>query len=332
MALLDVKNLRTVFMTRQGVLPAVDDVSFRIEAGETVALVGESGCGKSVTAASIMRLLPDPPGRTVGGQVLFEGNDLLALGDREMRQIRGARIGMIFQEPMTSLNPLLTIGDQISEAILEHEQASKPAALKRAKDLLDLVRIPDAARVLREYPHRLSGGMRQRAVIAMALSCNPTLLIADEPTTALDVTTQAQILELLDELKQRIGMAILLITHDLGVVAQAAQRVVIMYAGRVVEEASTMELFNTPLHPYTRGLLGSIPRPNQEADEQGRPPPLPEVPGLVPSLAALPPGCRFAPRCHLATPSCDMQDPAPISHASGRRLACLNVGQSGSAP
>ncbi len=330
MALLDVRNLRTVFMTRQGVLPAVDGVSFRIEAGETVALVGESGCGKSVTAASILRLLPDPPGRTVGGEVMFEGVDLLALGEREMRQVRGARIGMIFQEPMTSLNPLLTIGDQITEAILEHEPVTKAAALKRAGDLIDLVRIPDASRVLREYPHRLSGGMRQRAVIAMALSCNPALLIADEPTTALDVTTQAQILELLDDLKQRLGMAILLITHDLGVVAQAAQRVVIMYAGRVVEEAGVTELFEGPLHPYTRGLLGSIPRPDREVDEHGRPPPLPEIAGLVPSLAALPPGCRFAPRCHLATPSCDLQDPPAITLPSGRRLACINADQMGS--
>ena len=325
MALLEVRNLRTVFATRQGVLPAVDDVSFHIEPGETLALVGESGCGKSVTAASILRLVPDPPGRIVGGQILFEGRDLLALDDAQMRDIRGLRIAMIFQEPMTSLNPLLTIGDQITEVILRHESVSAAAANQRAIELLNLVRIPDAARMMREYPHRLSGGMRQRAMIAMALSCKPALLIADEPTTALDVTTQAQILELLDELKERLGMAVLLITHDLGVVAHSAQRVIIMYAGRVVEEATVTQLFERPMHPYTRGLLGSLPRPDREMEDDGRPPPLPEIPGMVPSLADLPPGCRFAPRCEAAVPACELTDPRLDLITAGRSVACLRA-------
>ena len=325
MALLEVRNLRTVFATRQGVLPAVDDVSFHIEPGETLALVGESGCGKSVTAASILRLVPDPPGRIVGGQILFEGRDLLALDDAQMRDIRGLRIAMIFQEPMTSLNPLLTIGDQITEVILRHESVSAAAASQRAIELLNLVRIPDAARMMREYPHRLSGGMRQRAMIAMALSCKPALLIADEPTTALDVTTQAQILELLDELKERLGMAVLLITHDLGVVAHSAQRVIIMYAGRVVEEATVTQLFERPMHPYTRGLLGSLPRPDREMEDDGRPPPLPEIPGMVPSLADLPPGCRFAPRCEAAVPACELTDPRLDLITAGRSVACLRA-------
>ena len=325
MSLLQVRDLRTVFVTKQGVLPAVDGVSFDIAPGETVALVGESGCGKSVTAASILRLIPSPPGKIAGGQVLFEGRDLLALDDRQMRAIRGGRIAMIFQEPMTSLNPLLTIGEQVMEAILEHEPVSKAAALERAVELMSLVRIADPRRVLRDYPHRLSGGMRQRAMIAMALACSPALLIADEPTTALDVTTQAQILELLDELKARLGMAILLITHDLGVVAQTAQRVVIMYAGKVVEEARVEDLFHRPAHPYTRGLLGSLPRPDHEIDLTGRPPPLPEIPGLVPSLASLPPGCRFAPRCRDALDMCHASEPAMESLAGNRRAACLRL-------
>ena len=299
MALLEVRNLRTVFATRQGVLPAVDDVSFHIEPGETLALVGESGCGKSVTAASILRLVPDPPGRIVG-----------------------LRLAMIVQEPMTSLNPLLTIGDQITEVILRHEPVSAATANQRAIELLNLVRIPDATRMMREYPHRLSGGMRQRAMIAMALSCKPALLIADEPTTALDVTTQAQILELLDELKERLGMAVLLITHDLGVVAHSAQRVIIMYAGRVVEEATVTQLFERPMHPYTRGLLGSLPRPDREMEDDGRPPPLPEIPGMVPSLADLPPGCRFAPRCASAVPACELTDPRLDLVTPGRSVAC----------
>ena len=325
MALLEVRDLSTHFYTRDGVLPAVDHVSFHIDPGETLALVGESGCGKSVTAASILRLVPDPPGRIVGGQILLEGRDLLSLSITQMQALRGHRIGMIFQEPMTSLNPVFTIGDQITEVIREHEVISRAGAQKRAIDLLNLVRIPDPSRQMREYPHRLSGGMRQRVMIAIALACDPQLLIADEPTTALDVTTQAQILELLDDLKQRIGMAVLLITHDLGVVAQTAQRVIVMYAGRVVEEASVEKLFNDPLHPYTRGLINSLPRPDMEVDASGRPPPLSEIAGTVPSLAALPMGCRFAPRCIYALDACRLQDVRFESFPDGRLAACLRI-------
>ncbi len=304
MPLLDVDDLSTHFFTRQGRLPAVDRVSFHIDSKETLALVGESGCGKSVTAASILRLVPDPPGRIVGGKIVFEGRDLLTLSAQEMRALRGNRIGMIFQDPMTSLNPVLTIGDQITEAIRAHQAMSRAGAERRALDLLELVRIPDPHRQIHQYPHRLSGGMRQRVVMAMALACDPVLLIADEPTTALDVTTQAQILELLEELKQRLGMAILLITHDLGIVAQSAQRVIVMYAGRVVEEASVEQLFTNALHPYTRGLLSSLPHPELAVDEPGGPPPLKEIAGIVPSLAALPAGCHFAPRCAYAETAC----------------------------
>jgi peptide/nickel transport system ATP-binding protein len=324
--LLDVRDLVTHFFTRQGRLPAVDGVSFAIEAGETVALVGESGCGKSVTAASILRLVPDPPGRIVGGEIRFEGRNLLKLPADEMRALRGNRIGMVFQEPMTSLNPVFTIGDQIAEVIREHQKLSRAAAYARVADLLNLVRIPDPHRLIRDYPHRLSGGMRQRAMIAMAIACEPALLIADEPTTALDVTTQAQILELLDDLKQRLGMAMLLITHDLGVVAQTAQRVLIMYAGRVVEEASVNDLFDEPLHPYTRGLLQSLPRPNAEVDAAGRPRPLLEIPGTVPALAALPAGCRFAPRCPYALDTCRQGDLPLRAFSGGRATACVRAG------
>jgi peptide/nickel transport system ATP-binding protein len=324
--LLDVRDLATHFFTRKGRLPAVDGVSFAIEAGETLALVGESGCGKSVTAASILRLVPDPPGRIVGGEIWFEGRDLRKLPADDMRALRGNRIGMVFQEPMTSLNPVFTIGDQIAEVIREHQKLSRAAAYARVADLLSLVRIPDPHRLIREYPHRLSGGMRQRAMIAMAIACEPALLIADEPTTALDVTTQAQILELLDDLKQRLGMAMLLITHDLGVVAQTAQRVLIMYAGRVVEEACVEDLFDAPLHPYTRGLLQSLPRPNAEVDAAGRPRPLLEISGTVPSLAALPIGCRFAPRCPYVLDACRRGD-LPLKTFPGRRAAaCIRAG------
>jgi peptide/nickel transport system ATP-binding protein len=324
--LLDVRELSTYFFTRQGRLPAVDRVSFHIEPKETLALVGESGCGKSVTAASILRLVPDPPGRIVGGQILFEGRDLLALSMDEMRAVRGNRIGMIFQDPMTSLNPVFTVGDQITETIREHRGVSRAGALKRALELLELVRIPDPHRQIGEYPHRLSGGMRQRVMIAMALACDPVLLIADEPTTALDVTTQAQILELLDELKQRLGMAILLITHDLGVVAETAQRVTVMYAGRVVEEGTVEQLFTNALHPYTRGLLDSLPRPDMEVDEAGRPPPLSEIAGMVPPLAALPAGCHFAPRCAHARPICRDAD-VRLQAVADRSVACVRTGE-----
>ncbi|HWG06186.1 MAG TPA: ABC transporter ATP-binding protein [Beijerinckiaceae bacterium] len=325
MPLLEVCDLSTHFFTRAGRLPAVDRVSFHIEPKETLALVGESGCGKSVTAASILRLVPDPPGRIVGGRIVFEGRDLLGLPMSEMRTLRGNRIGMIFQDPMTSLNPVFPIGDQIIEVIREHRAISRANAEKCALDLLDLVRIPDPRRQIGEYPHRLSGGMRQRVMIAMAIACDPALLIADEPTTALDVTTQAQILELLDELKNRLGMAILLITHDLGIVAETAQRVVVMYAGRVVEQASVKQLFQNPLHPYTRGLLNSLPQPDIEATESGRPPPLKEIAGMVPSLAALPKGCRFAPRCSYAIDLCKATDVGLESFPDQRSAACLRI-------
>ena len=256
---LDVKNLRTVFFTNSGLFRAVDDVSFSVRRGETLAIVGESGCGKSVTALSIMRLVPDPPGRIVGGSVKLEGTDLLGLDEAQMRQVRGNRISMIFQEPMTSLNPVMRIGDQITEAVRLHRAMTRQQAWEQAVEMLRLVRIPEPARRALEYPHQLSGGMRQRAMIAMALACRPALLIADEPTTALDVTIQAQILALVLDLQQELGMGLILITHDLGVVAQTAQRVIVMYAGRKVEEADVEILFADPRHPYTRGLMASIP-------------------------------------------------------------------------
>ncbi|MEI7969406.1 MAG: ABC transporter ATP-binding protein [Betaproteobacteria bacterium] len=317
MPLLEVRNLQTHFIGRGTVAKAVDGVSFGIDAGETLALVGESGCGKSVTAFSILRLVADPPGRIVGGEILFEGRDLRTLTDAQMRAVRGDRIAMIFQEPMTSLNPVFTVGDQIAESIVLHRRVSRRAAAGRALELLDLVGIPEPRRRLDEYPHRLSGGMRQRVMIAMALACEPALLIADEPTTALDVTIQAQILDLLDTLKARTGMAVLLITHDLGVVAQHAQRVAVMYAGRVVEQGSTAELFARPLHPYTRGLLASIPRADSAAER------LAEIPGLVPSLTDMPPGCAFAPRCARALARCRAEVPELEQQGAGRAVACF---------
>jgi len=321
MPLLEVRGLQTHFFTRAGVAKAVDGVNFAIDAGETLAIVGESGCGKSVTAFSILRLVANPPGRIVGGEILFEGRDLLKLDDAAMRAVRGDRIAMIFQEPMTSLNPVLTIGDQIVEAVRLHRPVSKTAARDRAAELLDLVGIPEARRRLDEYPHRLSGGMRQRAMIAMALACEPKLLIADEPTTALDVTIQAQILDLLDDLKRRTGMAVLLITHDLGVVAQHSQRVAVMYAGKVVEEAATADLFRAPRHPYTRGLLASIPRADAAQER------LTEIPGLVPGLTDMPPGCAFAPRCGLATDRCRQSAPALEVTRDGSAVACFAAGE-----
>ncbi len=317
MALLEVRGLQTHFFTRAGVARAVDGVSFTIDAGETLAIVGESGCGKSVTAFSLLRLIADPPGRIVGGEVLFEGRDLLKLPEAEMRSVRGDRIAMIFQEPMTSLNPVLTIGDQIAESVMLHRKVSKRAAEDRAVELLELVGIPEPRRRLGEYPHRLSGGMRQRAMIAMALACEPRLLIADEPTTALDVTIQAQILDLLDELKTRTGMAVLLITHDLGVVAQHSQRVAVMYAGKVVEQAVTAELFAQPRHPYTQGLLASIPRAGVTTER------LTEIPGIVPALNDMPAGCAFAPRCSQVMERCRQSAPALLDIGASRTVACF---------
>jgi peptide/nickel transport system ATP-binding protein len=322
---LEVEGLRTVFFTRRGLIKAVDDVSFSLGAGETLAVVGESGCGKSMTALSIMRLVPDPPGRIVGGQVRLEGRDLLALDEAAMRDVRGNAISMIFQEPMTSLNPVLTIGSQVSEAIRLHRDLAHAAAMEMAVEMLRLVKIPDPLRRAREYPHQLSGGMRQRAMIAMALACHPKVLIADEPTTALDVTIQAQILDLMLGLQRELGTAIVLITHDLGVVAETAQRVIVMYAGKKVEEAAVEALFEEPLHPYSRGLLASIPRlplmggAPVETSER-----LKEIPGAVPSLVDLPPGCVFAPRCAFADERCRREYPPYEEKRRGHWAACWN--------
>jgi peptide/nickel transport system ATP-binding protein len=315
---LDVKGLQTVFFTTSGLFKAVDDVSFSVRRGETLAIVGESGCGKSVTALSIMRLVPEPPGRIVGGSVRLEGSDLLELDEDAMRRIRGNRISMIFQEPMTSLNPVMRIGDQITEAVRLHRTMTRRQAWKQAVEMLRLVRIPEPARRALEYPHQLSGGMRQRAMIAMALACRPALLIADEPTTALDVTIQAQILALVLELQRELGMGLVLITHDLGVVAQTARRVIVMYAGKKVEEADVEGLFAQPRHPYTRGLMASIPAvPRAGAHGNAR---LAEIPGMVPSLTKLPAGCAFAPRCALAVARCHEQVP-PLQSWGGDHLA-----------
>ncbi len=319
MPLLEVENLQTHFRTPDGVNRAVDGVSFSVGSGETLAIVGESGCGKSVTAMSILRLIPEPPGK-IAGQIRFDGKNLLALSDRDMRAIRGNDISMVFQEPMTSLNPVLTIGRQITETIMLHEGLSRADGNKRTIEMLRLVNIPEAERRLTQYPHELSGGMRQRVMIAMALACNPKLLIADEPTTALDVTVQAQILDLMRALKARTGAAIILITHDLGVVAEMAERVVVMYAGRKVEEASVKDLFARPRHPYTRALLGSIPRlENRQKGERVR---LAEIPGVVPSLKSRIQGCLFAARCSEATDHCRAHVPAFAEKAPGHSAAC----------
>jgi peptide/nickel transport system ATP-binding protein len=318
--LLKVEGLKTYFFTRDGVVRAVDGVSFTVARGETLAIVGESGCGKSVTSLSILRLIASPPGRTVAGRVLFEGRDLLGLSEAEMRRVRGDAISMIFQEPMTSLNPVLTIGQQIAEVLVLHRGLSREDARRRSVDMLRLVRMPEPERRVTQYPHQLSGGMRQRVMIAMALACEPRLLIADEPTTALDVTIQAQILDLMRELKERTGAAIVLITHDLGVVAEMAQRVVVMYAGRKVEEASVAALFARPRHPYTRGLLDSIPKLG--AAGHGTLTRLSEIAGTVPSLAEPIVGCAFAPRCAYATERCRNEYPPLEEKAPGHRAAC----------
>jgi peptide/nickel transport system ATP-binding protein len=301
---------------------AVDGVSFSIAPGETLAVVGESGCGKSVTALSVLRLVPSPPGRITGGRIRFAGRDLLALGEAAMRAIRGNEISMIFQEPMTSLNPVLTVARQIGETLRLHQHLDARAAEARAIEMLRLVRLSEPERRARQYPHELSGGMRQRVMIAIALACHPKLLIADEPTTALDVTIQAQILDLMRELKSEIGAAILLITHDLGVVAEMAQRVVVMYAGRKVEEAPVRELFRRPRHPYTRGLLHSVPRLGATLGRSA-PPRLAEIPGMVPSLREPIVGCAFAPRCAYATARCRAEAPALEAKAPGHVAACF---------
>ena len=325
--LLDVYDLHTQFDTPAGVVRAVDGVSYSLRSGETLGVVGESGCGKSVTALSILRLVSSPPGRIAGGAIRFEGTDLLTLSESEMEKVRGNRISMIFQEPMTSLNPLLTVGRQISEAVALHQRLSQRAAMDRAVDMLRRVHMPEPEQRVHAFPHQLSGGMRQRVMIAMALSCNPKVLIADEPTTALDVTIQAQILDLMRELRDTLGTAIILITHDMGVVAENADRVVVMYAGRKVEEAPVDELFERPAHPYTRGLLGSIP----SLDLVGRVPRgrsrLNEIKGMVPSLFNLPKGCSFAPRCAMATDHCHAVAPKLELHRTGHWVACWRAGE-----
>jgi peptide/nickel transport system ATP-binding protein len=327
---LDVKNLQTVFFTNSGLFRAVDDVSFSVRRGETLAIVGESGCGKSVTALSIMRLVPDPPGRIVGGSVSLEGTELLGLDEAEMRAIRGNRISMIFQEPMTSLNPVMRIGDQITEAVRLHRKLTAKEAWNKAVEMLRLVRIPEPEQRAREYPHQLSGGMRQRAMIAMALACRPALLIADEPTTALDVTIQAQILALIVELQKELGTGLILITHDLGVVAQTAQRVIVMYAGKKVEEASVETLFESPRHPYTRGLMASMPAvATFGSNSDAR---LVEIPGMVPSLTNLPPGCAFAPRCPLAIDRCRAEYPPLQDWGDQHFAACWRAAETAVMP
>jgi oligopeptide/dipeptide ABC transporter ATP-binding protein len=308
--LLEVRNLRTFFHLEEGLLRAVDDVSFRVGRGETVGLVGESGCGKSVTALSILRLV-ERPGRIAGGQVLFEGRDLLRLPEPEMRRIRGNRISMIFQEPMTSLNPVFPVGEQIAEAVRLHQGKAKREAMETAIEMLRTVAIPDPERRVHDYPHQLSGGMRQRVMIAMALSCNPALLLADEPSTALDVTIQAQILDLLAGLRERLGLSVVLITHNLGIVAETARRVVVMYTGKVVEEAPVRDLYRDPRHPYTKGLLRSVPKLHKEMRAAGRKRRLDTIEGRVPDILRLPRGCHFAPRCPDAMPRC-RENPVPM--------------------
>ncbi len=317
MTLLSVSNLRVVFGSRPYELSAVDGVGFELAEGEVLGIVGESGSGKSVTALSIMGLLPKPPARVVAGSIKFQGEELLALGEREMQRVRGPGIGMVFQEPMTSLNPVFPIGDQLMETVRVHERVGKAAQRERAVAMLAKVGIAEPERRLRDYPHQLSGGMRQRVMIAMALACNPKLLIADEPTTALDVTIQQQILELLLDLREELGMAIVIITHNMGVVAEMADRVIVMYAGRIVERAPVAELFERPAHPYTRGLLESIPTLEDERDR------LRTIPGTLPNPAALPPGCRFEPRCQWRIAACAAAVPPLMTLRGEHESACI---------
>jgi peptide/nickel transport system ATP-binding protein/oligopeptide transport system ATP-binding protein len=315
--LLQLKNLKTYFYTADGVIKAVDDVSWSVNDGEVIGLVGESGCGKSVSALSILRLIPTPPGKIVGGEIVFRNKNLLSLSLQEMRNIRGNDISMIFQEPMTSLNPVFTIGYQIAETIQLHQQLKKSIALEKTIDMLQLVGIPSPEKRIHEYPHELSGGMKQRAMIAMALSCNPKILIADEPTTALDVTIQAQILDLMLKMQAEFKMAIVLITHDLGVIAETAQNVIVMYAGKVMEQATVKALFSDPKHPYTQGLLASLPKMNRLHKEK-----LNTIPGIVPSLYDLPIGCKFAPRCSFVMDVCYQNEPDLIEAKPGHFSRC----------
>ncbi len=318
--LLEISGLKTHFDTDDGTVRAVDGVDLTIDRGETLGVVGESGCGKTVTAMTVLKLIQMPPGRIAAGSISWLGRDLVPLGASEMRRIRSKEIAIIFQEPMTSLNPVYTVGEQIAEVIRLHEGLNRRDALDRTIEMLRLVNIPTPERRVHNYPHQFSGGMRQRVMIAMALSCNPQLLIADEPTTALDVTIQAQILDLLGEMKSRFGMAIMLITHAMGVVAETAQRVVVMYAGRVVEEASVEQLFAQPLHPYTQGLIRSIPRIDTNVGKKQR---LEAIGGMVPSLIDPPPGCRFAPRCKFAMPACTEAVPELRTTETGHKVACI---------
>ena len=320
--LLEIRGLKTHFSTDDGMVQAVDGVDITIGRGETVGVVGESGCGKTVTALSVLKLIAMPPGRIVAGQVLYQGRDLVPLGSDEMDRIRAKDIAMVFQEPMTSLNPVYTIGEQIAEVLRRHEGLSRRDATAKTVEMLRLVQIPNPDRRQHDYPHQFSGGMRQRVMIAMALSCSPKLLIADEPTTALDVTIQAQILELLADMKSRFGMAIMLITHAMGVVAETCQRVVVMYAGKVIEEAPVDELFANPRHPYTQGLIRSIPRIDTAVTQKAR---LEAIPGVVPSLLNPPPGCRFAPRCRYAMAKCRETVPPLREVGGGHKVACVLV-------
>ena len=315
--LLEVNNLTTHFFTSDGVVKAVDGISYHLDEGEILGIVGESGCGKSVSALSLMRLVADPPGKIVDGEVTFEDKDLLQLGDAEMRSIRGNRMAMVFQEPMTSLNPVLTIGRQITETLELHQNMTRAQARERAAELIRMVGIPDAASRLKDYPHQFSGGMRQRVMIAMALSCNPKLIIADEPTTALDVTIQAQILELMRELAQQFGTALIIITHNLGVVARYADRVVVMYAGKIIETGSAEEIYSNPRHPYTLGLLNSVPRLDEAVRAS-----LDPIEGLPPDLVDLPVGCSFQPRCPYAYERCTQETPTLMDHSEAHTTAC----------
>lgn len=315
-ALLEVKDLKTYFYTEEGMVPAVDEVSFSLNKGETIGIVGESGCGKSITSLSVMRLIPDPPGKIVGGDIMFEGENILEKSEAEMRHIRGNEISMIFQEPMTSLNPVFTVGHQIMEAVILHQGVGKKEARSKTIDMLRLVGISSPERRIDEYPHQMSGGMRQRVMIAMALSCSPKLLIADEPTTALDVTIQAQILDLMLKLKEDFGTAIMLITHDLGVIAETVEKVVVMYAGKIVESADVVSIFKTPAHPYTVGLLGSIPKVNEDREK------LQVIEGIVPNPFSMPSGCRFHPRCAHARDICMERQPHLIEIENGHQVSC----------
>jgi oligopeptide/dipeptide ABC transporter ATP-binding protein len=321
MSLLEIEGLKTYFHTQRGTVKALDGVSLRLEAGETLGVVGESGCGKTVLALSILRLVPSPPGKILAGRISFNGSDLLSLSPRDMQSLRGREISLIFQEPMTSLNPVFTIGNQIKEVLKTHRLLPDSQARKEAENLLDRVGIPEAGRRLDNYPHQLSGGMRQRVMIAMALACRPKLLIADEPTTALDVTIQAQILNLIDDLKEELGSAVILITHDLGIVAETAQQVAVMYAGKVVEEAAVSRLFRNPAHPYTKGLIACLPRIDLKRDSQQLNP----IPGAVPNLYELPSGCAFQERCTLVRDLCRREMPALQAIEEDHRVRCWNV-------